>query len=96
MSIDINSPEVAKELVKAIDKRIEMKFKELVKGLSIEKIGKMAAAGNGPVVQVYINNSPTAVEVKNPRGFSLVAGDLVAIVFPNFRNDSSKYIDRIL
>lgn len=96
MGVDINSPVAAKELIKAIDARIEFKFKELVKDLSLEKIGKVAVNGSGATIKVYINNSRTAVEVRNPRGFSLTAGQLVAVVLPNFRNDNSKYIDRIL
>jgi len=96
LSLDINSPEFAKQLMNAIDDRVEVKFRELVKGLSIEKVGKVAVTGSGATIQVYIGNSATAVEIKNPRSFSLTANQLVAIAFPNFKNDSTKFIDRIL
>lgn len=96
MTLDINSPEFAKQLDSYIDLKIENKFKELINNVSLEKVGKVAVSGNGTVIQVYIENSTTAVEVKNPRSFSLVAGQLVVVVFPNFKNDNAKYIDRIL
>ena len=96
MSLNIDDPEFAKQLMSVIDDRVEAKFKELVKGLSLEKVGKVVTSGSGATIQVYISNSTTAVEVKNPRSFTLTANQLVAVVFPNFKNDSTKYIDRIL
>lgn len=95
--MDINSPEFQKAILDVIDIRIEKKFKELIKSdLILEKVGKVAVSSNGSMIQVYINNSQTAVEVKNPRSFSLSVGDFVAVVFPTFKNDNSKYIDRVL
>jgi hypothetical protein len=96
LALDINDPEFAKQFMSIIDVRVESKFKELIKGLSTEKVGKVAVDGNGSTIQVYIGNSTTAVDIKNPRSFSLTAGQLVAVAFPNFKNDSTKYIDRIL
>lgn len=94
--LDINSSEFAKQFDAYIDFKVEKKFKELINTIHLESVGKVAISGNGTTIQVYINNSQTAVEVKNPRSFSLDKDQLVAIVFPNFRNDNSKYIDRIL
>jgi len=94
--LDINSSEFAKQFINVIDARIEAKFKELKSTLSPEKVGKVAVNGSGATIQVYIGNSTTAVEIKNPRSFTLTAGQLVAVAFPNFKNDSTKFIDRIL
>lgn len=97
--MDFNSPEFAQFLIDLIDTRIEKKVPEIIKkqsGFIYEKTGKVAVSGNGSIIQVYIENSTTAVEVKNPSSFSLTAGQLVAIVFPNFKNDNAKYIGRIL
>lgn len=96
MGLDINSPEFAKQLVGIIDSRVEKKFKELVGTLTSEVVGKVESLGDGTVISVYINNSDTAVGVKNPRSFSLTIGQLVVVKYPNFRNDNSKFIDRVL
>lgn len=61
-----------------------------------EQVGKVVTSGSGATISVYINNSTTAVGIKNPRSFSLTTGQLVAIVRPNLKNDNSRYIDRIL
>lgn len=95
--LDINSPEFAKQFNSLIRSIVRDELKKLVSSdLRLEKVGKVAVNGSGPTVQVYINDSATAVTVKNPRGFSLSAGQLVAVVFPNFKNDGAKYVDRIL
>lgn len=96
MSLDINSPEFAKQFEAEIRRIVRKEFNELKKGLALERVGKVAATGSGATIQVYIGNSTTAVEIKNPRSFSLTAGQLVAVVYPNFKNDSTKFIDRIL
>lgn len=93
--MDINSPEFTKWFDSAIRDIVRDEFKKLVSSLRFEAVGKVATSGSGTTVNCYINNSPTAVPVKNPRGFSLTAGQLVAIVYPNF-NENLKYIDRIL
>jgi hypothetical protein len=97
--LDLNSPEFAKFIIDIIDQRIDKKVPEIIKkssGFIYEKVGKVVTSGNGATIQIYIENSTTAVEIKNPRSLSLTAGQLVAIVFPNFKNDNSKYIDRLL
>lgn len=96
MVLDINSPEFAKQFDAQIRAIVRNEFKELVKGLTVEKVGKVAVTGSGATIQVYIGNSTTAVEVNNPRSFSLTADQLVAVAYPNFKNDRTKYIDRIL
>lgn len=93
--MDINSPEFAKWFDSAIRDIVRDEFKKLVSSLRFEVVGKVATSGSGATINCYINNSPTAVPVKNPRGFSLTAGQLVAVVYPNF-NENLKYIDRIL
>lgn len=96
MNLDINDPKVAKLLIESFRDIARKVFREEIVKLNLEKIGKVAVTGNGATIQIYIENSTTAVEIKNPRSLSLTAGQLVAIVFPNFKNDNSKYIDRLL
>lgn len=91
--MDINDPKVVDILFDAIDKRVEEKFKELLQSNPSWVKGKVATSGSGSTISCYISNSTTAVDVNNPRSFSLVAGDLVKINFPNNRNDRDKYID---
>lgn len=93
--MDINSPEFAKWFDSAIRDIVRDEFKKLIGNLRFEAVGKVATSGSGATINCYINSSPTAVPVKNPRGFSLTAGQLVAVVYPNF-NENLKYIDRIL
>ena len=94
--MDINSPEFAKMFIDVIDARVEKKLSEVLAQQRNWAVGKVASGGSGATVSLYINNSTTAVDVKNPRSFTLVAGQLVAVIFPNGRNDQDKYIDRIL
>jgi len=94
--LDINSLEFAKQFKTIIEDLTEKKFKELWKKNTSWSVGKVVTSASTATIQIYINNSTTAVEVKNPRSFSLTEGQLVAVVFPNFKNDSQKYIDRIL
>ena len=58
-------------------------------------IGKVVTSGSGETIQLYINNSTTAVDIKNPRGFSLTTGQLVVIESPNGKDDNMRYIDRL-
>ena len=96
MSVDINSPEFAKQLIDIIDARIEKKVREALQKNLNWATAKVAVAGSGSTIQVYISNSTTAVSVRNPRGFSLSQGQLVVVIFPNWKQDSMAYIDRIL
>lgn len=93
--LDINSPEFAKQLSNIIRDIVNDELEKMITNLRFEAVGKVATSGNSATINCYINNSPTAVPVKNPRGFSLTAGQLVAVVYPNF-NENLKYIDRIL
>lgn len=96
MNLDINDPKVAKLLIESFKDIARKVFREEIVKLNLEKIGKVAVTGSGATIQIYIENSTTAVEIKNPRNFSLTEGQLIVIVFPNFKNDDGKYIDRIL
>lgn len=94
--LDINSPEFAKQLAAYIDSRVERKLREVLGKTKNWATGKVAVSGSGATISVYINNSTTAVDVKNPRSFSLTAGQLVAVVYPNWKQDNMMYIDRVL
>jgi hypothetical protein len=97
MALDMNSPEFAKQLDQVIRDIVRSEFKQLIASeLKAEAVGKVAASSSGATVNVYINESTTAVKVKNPRGFNLTTGQLVAVRFPKFKNDNSKFVDRIL
>ena len=94
--MDLNSPVFAKQLDGVIREIVRSECKKIISGLRFEVVGKVASSSSGSTVNVYVQDSTTAVSVKNPRGFSLTTGQLVAVVFPNLRNDNTKYIDRIL
>ena len=97
--IDMNSPEFARILIEIMDTRIDKKVPEIIKnqsGFMYEKVGKVATSGSGATISVYIENSTTAVDIKNPNSLSLTAGQLVMITFPRFKNDNTKYINRLL
>lgn len=93
--LDINDPKVVDILFEAIDKRVEEKFKELLLLNPSWVKGKVATSGSGSTISVYISNSTTAVDVNNPRGFSLTTGQNVVIRYPNNKNDRDKFIDYI-
>ncbi len=88
--------EMAKAIIDAIDDRMEKKLPELLAKVKFQVVGKVVTAGSGTTISVYINNSTTAVTVQNPRSFSLTAGVLVGIIYPNLKLDNMAYIDRIL
>jgi hypothetical protein len=94
--LDINSPEFAKQLAAYIDSRVERKLREVLGKTKNWATGKVAVSGSGATISVYINNSTTAVDVKNPRSLSLTAGQLVAVIYPNWKQDNMAYIDRVL
>jgi hypothetical protein len=94
--LDINSPEFAKQLTAVIDARVEKKLREVLGKIKNWSTGKVATSGNGTTISVYINNSTTAVDIRNPRSLSLAAGQLVAVIYPNWKQDNMMYIDRVL
>jgi hypothetical protein len=94
--LDINSPEFAKQLTAIIDARVDKRVAEILRNTKNWATGKVAVSGSGATISVYINNSTTAVDVKNPRSLSLAAGQLVAVVYPNWKQDNMMYIDRVL
>jgi len=94
--LDINSLEFAKQFKTIIEDLTEKKFKELWKKNTNWSVGKVVTSANTATIQLYINNSTTAVEVKNPRSFSLTTGQLVVVSSPNNKDDNMRYIDRVL
>lgn len=93
---NLNDTAFIKEILSIIDLRIEKKVAELLAKQTNWAAAKVATTGSGATVSLYINNSTTAVDAKNPRSFSLTAGQLVAVNYPNHKLDSMAYIDRIL
>lgn len=96
--LDMNSPEFAKQVMDVIDKRVNKMLKDAVSG---EGDVKLVFDVSGIVdttspLKVFLNNSNISVEVLNPRNYVLKPGDLVVVTLPNFRNDSTKFIDRVL
>jgi hypothetical protein len=99
ITIDINDPIVVqtlKEFVKTIVSEDNAQKKKEGYFSDQHLHCKIAENGSGSTIKVYIDNSNTPVDVKNPRGFSLTTGQNVAVIFPNGRNDGDRYIDRIL
>lgn len=94
--MDINSPEFAKWLINLIDERADIKFNEKIKNVGLEQKAKVATSGSGATISVYIENSTTATDIKNPCGFSLTEGQLVMIMRPTFQNNNTRFITRIL
>lgn len=96
--MNLNDPEFAKWFESLIRTIVQGEIKKFVKsgGIKFWDSAKVATSASTAIIQVYINNSTTAVGVRNPRSFSLTAGQLVAIVYPNFKMDNMAYIDRIL
>lgn len=90
------SKEFLQAIIDVIDERMELKFPELLRKNANWSAGKVAENGSGSSISVYINKSRTAVDVKNPRSFSLTAGQLVMVISPNNKNDNMRYIDHIL
>ncbi len=92
--MDINSSEFAKKLISVIDRRIEKKME----GYKPTNwcTGKVAVAGSGVTISVYINNSLTTTNIRNPRGLSLLLNDLVFIWNPNSKIDNMSFIDHKL
>ena len=94
--LDINDPAFAKQLHGIINDIVDARFDERIKSLKLEVNAKVAISSSGATVSVYMASDPTtAVVVKNPRSFSLTAGQLIAVAYPN-GNENLKYIDRIL
>ncbi len=89
--MDLNSPEFAKKLIAAVDRRIERKMEGFKPANWC--IGKVAVAGGGTSVSVYINNSSTAAAIRNPRGLNLLLNELVFIWNPNSKVDNMSFID---
>ena len=94
--MEVNSNEFADFLIDLIDTRIEKKFPELQKKNINWSVGKVVTSGSGTTISVYINNSTTAVTIKNPNSLSLITGQLVVVISPNYKDDNMRYIDRIL
>jgi hypothetical protein len=90
------SKEFLQAIIDTIDTRMKLKLPELLRQNANWTVAKVAVSGSGATVSVYIGDSTNAVDVKNSIGFSLTAGQLVAVVFPNFKNDNQKYIGWIL
>ena len=88
--------EFLQAIIDAIDTRMEIKFPELQKKYTNWATGEVVTGGSGTMIPVYINNSTTAVTIRNPNGLSLTAGKLVAVISPNYKDDNMRYIDRIL
>jgi len=97
LSLDINSPEVARQFKSVIHKWFkEWYYEEQGKSENtLEQTATVAATGSGATVSVYIGDSETAVSIKNPSGFSLTAGQMVVIERPKFKNDNSRTIKRL-
>lgn len=93
---EMSDEQFGKEIAKLIDKRIYALVPKIIIQQQNLIVGKVVTSGSGTTISVYINNATTAVDVKNPRSLSLTAGQLVAIIFPNGRNDNEKYVDRVL
>jgi hypothetical protein len=93
--MDINDPKFAKWLITTIRDIAKEEAKNVYKEKQKIIIGKVATSGSGETIQLYINNSTTAVDIKNPRGFSLTTGQLVVIESPNGKDDNMRYIDRL-
>ena len=96
LTIDINSPEFAKQLISVMRDVARQEARAEIANIKFERVGKVATSGSGATISVYIENSTTAVDIKNPNGLSLTAGQLVVITFPRFKNDNAKYINRLL
>lgn len=96
--LDIDSPKFSKEMIGVFRKVARDVYYEEQgkKDNSLEQIGKVATSGSGATISVYIENSTTAVDIKNPGGISLTAGQLVVIERPTFKNDNSRTIKRLL
>ena len=94
--MDINSLEFTEWLINLIDERAEIKFDEKITKVGLEQVGKVAVTGSGATVPIYIENSTTAVEIKNSYGLSLVEGQLVIIERPNFKNNNRRCIKRLV
>lgn len=92
--MDINSSEFAKKLIAAVDRRIEKKMEGFRPANWCT--GKVAVAGSGASISVYINNSLTATTIRNPRGLSLALNNLVFIWNPNSKVDNMSFIDHKL
>lgn len=92
--MDINSSEFAKKLIAAIDRRIEKKLEDFKPANWFT--GKVAVAGSGVTISVYINNSLTTTTIRNPRGLNLLLNDLVFIWNPNSKVDNMSFIDHKL
>ena len=94
--LDINSLEFAKQFKTIIEDLTEKKFKELWKKNTNWSVGKVVTSASTATIQLYINNSTTAVEIKNPRSFSLTTDQLVVVTSPNNKDDNMRFIDRVL
>lgn len=94
--MDPNSPEFAKWFTRTIDERAAKVAEEILLKTPNWATGKVVTSGSGATISCYINNSTTAVDVKNPRSLSLTAGQLVAVIYPNYKQDSMAFIDRLL
>lgn len=94
--MDINNPDFAKWFTKTVRELAREEAKKVVLEQQNLIVGEVETGGSGATISVYINNSTTAVDVKNPNGLTLSTGQLVAIIYPNGRNDGEKYIDRVL
>jgi len=92
--MEFGDAEFMKEFLGLLDNRIRKIIREEVPRLKNEAVGRVAATTSGATAQVYINNSATAVTVKNSRGLSLTTNQLVYIRYPNFKDDQAKFIDR--
>lgn len=88
--------EFLQAIIDTIDIRMEKRLPELLAKQKNWVPAKVATSGSGATISLYINNSTTAVEISNSRGFSLAAGQVVAVILPNNKHDNDRYIDRLL
>lgn len=96
--MDINSPEFAKGLISIIDTRITHILKNATDGKGSVKLTSDATGVVDTVIplKVFINNSDTSVYVQNPRNYMLLPNDMVIVRMPNWKSDSTMYIDRVV
>lgn len=85
--MNLNSPEFAKALRDFVDQRVEQRLKSYFPKFYV--IGRVATASP---LTCYIEESTTAVPVRNPAGISLNVSDIVGIILPNARDDVQRFV----
>lgn len=92
--MDLNDTKVVHAVIEAIDKRVEKRLTGFKPAMWCA--GKVAAGGSGATISVYLNDSATARDVRNPNGLTLSTGALVFIWLPNSKTDNMAFIDHRL